>query len=360
MKVAYVIPFDVSSSDALRPRLLERVNLWNEYGVETHLIACVADSHADRLFYDSLPCRVSLAEGLHPQLATRHIPRLVDSAALDIVYARYGLPTPGLARVSKAHPTVLEVHSDDLLESKNRSLPFRAIVHAFRDMVLRNAEGIVFVDPDLMEAKAFGAYSPRRCAIPNGILLDADKSARLRSKDNRSLRPQLVLVVGSNETWQGLDKLAELARLCPMLDFHVVGDAVRQESMSDNVTIHAQMRAEDLHEFLVGMDVGIGNLALERIGRRRPSPLKIRDYIRAGLPCILAHDDPDLNMNDSTLLNLGYDFRVTSAVADRVTTFSQSLSGARVSSSVANAVSLQRKERARIEFMADVLQAASR
>jgi hypothetical protein len=109
-----------------------------------------------------------------------------------------------------------------------------------------------------------------------------------------------------------------------------------------------------MSSFLNGVDLGIGNLAVERIDRPRCSPLKVREYIAAALPCIIAHDDPDLNQLPG-VLNLGYGFTPSLEVAAKIDSFVQEWIGRACPIDLAEAVDLAHKEDARLEFLASVV-----
>lgn len=360
-RVAYVFPFDVSQMPGMSERLHERVSTWSELGVETHLIACVAQSREDVDFYASIPCDVTLLRARHSQLATMRVPKAVSESKADVTYMRYGLPTPGLVMAARANPTVLEIHSDDLAEARYRSWAFRALLRAFRGPLLSSASGLVFVDPDLKGGpggRSFAGLQAPRISIPNGVKLQMHVDYGGTRPRNPG-PPRLVMAVGAAEPWQGVDKVIELAQLCPTLEFVVVGDLASLPNAPPNVTLAGPKRGREFTDALESADCGVGNLALERVGRRRPSPLKVRDYIRTGLPCVLAHDDPDLEFEDPTVLNLGYGFAPSAEVAKRVTEFAEATCGRSISERVALAVSMTEKEHRRLTFLSSVSSAES-
>jgi hypothetical protein len=101
------------------------------------------------------------------------------------------------------------------------------------------------------------------------------------------------------------------------------------------------------------MDIGVGTLAMERINRRRRSPLKVREYIANGLPCIIAHEDPDLAGLEG-VLNLDYGFKPDRAAADRILQFTNRWMGKTCPPEMATAVDVRKKESQRISFLSAV------
>lgn len=350
MRVAYALTFDFSLAHGLLQRMSERAEVLLEQGVDLELFVAVPQDADDR-WVRRFPCPVTLVRGKHSATASWHLSDAIAAGSFDVCYVRYGLPYPGLVRLARSIPCVLEIHADDVAEARYRPPHYGLLVRLLRRQLLSRAAGAVFVDPDLAASPRFTRIRGPRSVITNGVRLRGD----VRYGGTRRRRegpPRLLLAAGAAEPWQGIDKYLELAALCPQLEFHVAGPDLGG-SLPANVIAHGQLAPEDFESLLDGVDVGVGNLALERINRPRASPLKVREYIRAGLPCLLAHDDPDLSA-DETVLDLGYGFEVSEGVAARVTGFAAQVVGVVISERNAAAVDLVTKEDARKRLLVGV------
>lgn len=346
MRVAFAMPFDVTGAHGLQERVVERMRAMQTFDVEVCLFTA---STAARSLNSSHELSVRSLLFSRAPLATASLPMVVSPRAFDVCYARYGLPYPGLALLAQRLPTVLEVHANDLEESRVRGAFKRRLVEARRTAVLGRAAGLVFVDPSLAEDEAFSRFTVPQVVIPNGVSVGTAWQQRGRSRDVGN--PKALFLLGADEPWQGLDKLLEIARLTPEVDYLVAGDLPQVGPTPPNVRFVGQVRGAELATLLAAADVGIGNLALERIDRRTPSPLKVREYIRSGLPCVIAHDDPDFRWPDPTIFRVPYGFEVTEAVAAGISTFIYSMRGQRVSHDVAFSVSHEHKEKLRVDFL---------
>ena len=353
MIVAYILTFDPTVNSGLWSRLKERLDRWTAEGVVVHLfVVCRPNSE---LFgaQVSAPHHLQLIAANNPLLGSLRLPKLVSACSPDLVYMRYNLPYPGMIWVTRRHATVLEIHADDTAEWAHRPLRYQVLGRVLRNALLRTVSAFVFVDPDLRDATAFPSQQPR-AVITNGICIDhhSQYGGERRRLDGP---PRLLLALGNEEIWQGVDKYAELARMLPDLEFHVVGPAVAREDRPANLKLHGRLEQSSLRQLLSAMDFGVGNLGLERIGRRHASPLKVREYIQAGLPCIIAHDDPDIAGLDGTL-NLGYGFVVAPLPVAMLSEFVRRWLGRACSTQMAEAVSVKAKEFQRLRFLREVLE----
>lgn len=355
LRVAYALTFDPSRLMGLWAKLQERLSLWSEQGVAVDVAVCVRPDSP--LVEATLPAphRLHTLTARRSFLATRHLRRWVRGLQPDIVYARYSLPWPGLASLAQSAPLILEVHADETLEREWQPWSFKMLSLIGSSHVLRKASGFVFIDPTLCNSGHLNRFGARRLVLPNGVLLDGSVSYG-RMRDRVPGPPRLVLSVGVPDRWHGLDKFEDLAGRCPDLEFHVLGcDAPPGDP--GRVIYHGQLSVSEHDAAIRRMDIGVGNLGLERIDRPAASPLKVRDYIRAGLPVILAHHDPDLPMSDDSVLDVGYGFTVTQAVAQRLNNFATAQMGRACSQGLARSVDAKAKERRRISFMREIASA---
>jgi hypothetical protein len=104
-------------------------------------------------------------------------------------------------------------------------------------------------------------------------------------------RPRAVFAGSPAMAWHGVDRLLELAREAPQVDFDLVGP--EPGPVPPNVTVHGTLAGERYWAVLGRADVAIGSLAMDRAGLREGSPLKVREYLLGGIPTIIGYEDTD-------------------------------------------------------------------
>ncbi len=95
----------------------------------------------------------------------------------DVVYLRHGLVHPGLIRLARRVPCVVEINGDDLAEFRLTSRRRYLLARATRGSLLRRAAGLVFVTHELAAMPSFAAYGRPSIVIGNGIDLSSVEPA---------------------------------------------------------------------------------------------------------------------------------------------------------------------------------------
>ncbi len=129
-----------------------------------------------------------------------------------------------------------------------------------------------------------------------------------------------LVAVGTIAFWHGWDKLIEAIRIVgndPEVDFNInlsiIGDGpdrikleqlVSSYNLSNNIKFTGLLYGKELYEEYNKAHFGVSSLGWSRVGIYEASPLKVREYLAAGLPVIAATKDPDFNNNDSIVINL--------------------------------------------------------
>jgi hypothetical protein len=335
-------------------RIKERLEAWRIAGVSADIFICCRESSTLIQEPPLRGHRLHLLVGRTPFIASFGLPKKLASFNPDLIYMRYDSPYPPMIELARRWPTILEIHSDDKIEWRFYPLHYRVMGTLFRSSLLCRIDGIVMVDPELMESSNFPVKKVPAKTIPNGICIPDD--TRYDTYRERQPGPsRLVLSVGNTLSWQGIDKFFKLALHLPDLEFHLVGLGADQvPTFPKNVTAHGRLLPGEVKPFLSTMDIGFGNLAPERAFRPYPSPLKVREYVAAGLPCVVAHNDPDLEGKDG-ILNLGYGFTDFEKAGIAVRDFALVWTGRACSLAMADSVNVLGKETERLAFFETVL-----
>ncbi|GAA4994832.1 hypothetical protein [Actinopolymorpha pittospori] len=352
LRVGYVVTFDPAGPMGLWEKLQDRLALWADSGVVADVAVCVRDT--------SSLARAEMAgpHKLHPLiasrsfLATRHLGGWAKRVRPDVIYARYALPWPGLRSLARYAPVVLEHHADEAVERRWRPWGVKVVSWLGSSYVLKAASGFVYIDPALSDSQHLSRFPAAKMVLTNGVRID--RSVQFGSvRDRKPGPPRLVMSVGVPERWHGLDKYEALAELCPDLEFHVIG-AEGLAASRPNLIYHGRLDVPAHDRLLHQMDIGVGSLGLERIDCEFASPLKVRGYIRAGLPVVLGHTDPDLPASEESVLSLGYGFAVTVDIARRLQDFAARQTGRTCSPALANNVDARTKEDRRLAFLREL------
>lgn len=356
MRIAYLCHWNLDSGDGVAKKVETQARYWRDAGHDVTIFALAAGEASDREGIRAFPYGKRSRRTQTALLADE-----VRSFRPDLLYARYDLFLPPVWRLLRSMRTVVEVNSDDRAEYirfvKWRGPRALAYNEVNRRAILGAARGLVFVTGELQRSSSFARYrGTPSVVVANGIDL------RSAIDQTPSERARAIFLGSPRQAWHGVDKLAGLARaLSSELDVDLVGYSLAELQMNvpdvpANVHVHGHLRREAYEPLLATADVGFGTLALHRKGMDEAAPLKVREYLEAGLPVVIAYDDPDLaEVEPWWLLRLPNDEGNTEREVGRIRDFIESVRGRRVpSGEVAPLISWQAKERRRLEFLSQV------
>lgn len=290
MRIAYVCHYDAFRCDGVVMKISTQVGEWRARGHSVEIFCLSAPAAARR---PVLAARVFPFIGDRRRVgATLKLDRAVRAYAPDCIYMRGDLYVPPLGRMLRSCASVVEINGDfselRLPGRSQRALWYAAFNNA---VMLRNVAGLVFIAHELACAPIFRAHDKPRLVIGNGA--NARRFGHVPAPSNE--RPRVVLLAGALVPWQGLDKFLWLAEHMPEADFDLIGPSESDlpAAPTSNVTVYGMLAAPDYDPILASCDVGIGTLALHRKNGSEASPLKVREYLLAGLPVIVGYDDTD-------------------------------------------------------------------
>lgn len=211
----------------------------------------------------------------------------------DLVYERFSLFSAGGADVADAlgAPVVLEVNAPLVEEQRrHRELIDEQAAVAIAGRALQRADVAACVsEPVAVWAREHGASRP--LVAPNGVNTDRVRPPLVRRGDDA---PPTVGFVGTLKPWHGVDVLvdamAELARRGRRARLLVVGDGPQRadlEAQAQSLGVDAgftgAVAPEDVPAVLQRLDIGV---APYRAADDYFSPLKVSEYLAAGLPVV--------------------------------------------------------------------------
>ena len=270
---------------------------------------------------------------------TAWLKRVLGEFPAEILLERYSLATgPGLAMARKVGiPYVLELNAPLVAEAiRHRGLedPGGRLAQRERQLIA-SADGVIAVSSALAEyALSCGAPPGRVVVIHNGVDL-----AAFRNADGRTVREQYELsgvvigFVGSLKAWHGVRALVEaMAELSAPVSLLIVGDGPEREAIREaarhlapgqRAVLAGAVAHDRMPDFLAAMDIAAAPFEPE------PgfyfSPIKIAEYLAAGLPvvCSAQGDLPAMVGDAGVLVTPGDTAELTRAlerlVRDRTT-----------------------------------------
>ena len=301
MRVVYLSEYSACQMSGVIKKILGQTRVWRRLGHEVRLALVSspcksidpAIGEAGRVFSSTF---VSSLTGppntyINKILSSEAVRRFVVQFKPDYIYYRDGLWYPGLERILSLAHYIIEVNTVTELELTG---PRRWLHRMTKRRLYSHAAGIVAVTNEI--ASSLRHYNKQAFFFPNGI-----DTEQLRPRlPPSNTRPALIFAGTPGQRWHGVDKLLIMARKLPEFVFHVVGPS-KVADAPPNIRFHGYASPEKLSELYNIADVGIGTLALHRIGMREAAPLKVREYLAYGLPTIIAYDDPALRGLDCVL-----------------------------------------------------------
>ena len=239
--------------------------------------------------------------------ANESVEKLLESAGdFDLVYERYSLWSKAGMAFARKHQCVgiLEVNAPLIEEQKiHRELPLEAEAQEIAKFVFSHADAMVAVSPGVKDyLETFSGAKGRVHVIANGVDLARFASAanqnavKFQQQDNTASTPVLGFL-GTLKPWHGVSGLVQAWALLRKEGYNVnlliVGDGpqhatlseeIAQQGLSDFVHFTGSVAPEQVPEWLARMDIATAPYPNQ--DRFYFSPLKIYEYMAAGLPII--------------------------------------------------------------------------
>jgi glycosyltransferase involved in cell wall biosynthesis len=355
MRIAYLAHVNDGRQSGVVAKIGAQLGVWREHGHEARLFLYTND---DGVAAGAAAGAMTLGRYTGPWSRLTTMTRLVAGIRAyrpDIVYVRWDLYYPPMEWLPRRPPLVVEINTDDLAEYR---LGWRRHRHLYnrltRRRVLGRASGLIFVTGELSRGPSFARLRGRRAVIGNAV----DLRAFPEQPPPRNDRPTLVFVGSPWQPWQGVDKVLRLAARRPQWQFELAGP-VRREATS-NVRWHGTVPREEAVRLMGGADVGIGTLALHRKGLAEASALKLREYLAVGLPVVYGNEDRDVDPLEPWVLRLANTESNVEDGLERIDRFVDEVRGRRVPRAQIGHLDAAAKERTRLDFFQELVDAAHR
>lgn len=358
MKIAYIAEFDVFSNDGVGRKINQQMESWINEGMEVQgfFISHSAGNknslpeHMNVYFSSFMNCETGFfKKQLNRMISIHALSDELKKYSPDVIYYRQNAWFPGLRKVLKTAPVVMEVNTNDLEEIKLFG-KMKAFLYRFgRDKILDHIDGIVAVSYEI--EKLFENISIPKYVIANGYDFSQCKKNSLTSRGTNEIN--IVFVGSPNLPWHGVDHYVEMAKMFPNYVFHLVG--LKSMEKSENLIEHGWLDKESLFALYKDMDIAVSTLGLYRKGMKEASPLKSREYACFGLPMIVGYVDTDLD-GENFVLNIGNYDRAVSEHEEEIVQFIKKWSKRSINiENVKNKLDYKYKEKHRLSFMKMVL-----
>lgn len=345
MKIAYLVHWDLSKETGVLKKIREQMSCWRALGHEVRLIALAPTAEVWSGLEGLDAIAVPRSGRWSRWRQGRTAARLAREWAPDLVYTRFGPYHPALDSLSRSFPTVLELNTDDRREFGLLLPRYKYLYHlATRSRLLERSRGMVAVTHEL--ARAYGGHGAPVTVIANGIDLSAYPELPPAPRTGAAVRA--VFIGAHDAVWHGVDKIVTLARQLPDWHFDLIGPSLA--AAPPNVTAHGPLARREYESLMAGADLAIGTLALHRKEMYEACPLKVREYLAYGIPCIIGYRDTDFPEAAPYLLELPNTAdNVLGSIAE-IREFGERVKGTRVSRGEIEHLDFGRKERVRLEF----------
>jgi Glycosyltransferase Family 4 len=293
VRIAYLISWRGGTLTGPFKKMAAQAATWTRLGHDVGLFVATSREAAEdwQALPEAVQVEVASSGALSGLAARRATYRALQRWRPEVVYLRHGVYAPGLRRVVRHVPTVLEINGDEVTIARQTSRLKGAWTAATRSRVLSQAAGAVFMTRELANSPGLARYRFERIVVPNGV----DLAATPRLAATTGPAPRLVLLGHPRSPWHGTDKLVGLAHRHPEWAFDVIGPDAGDlgQPAPSNLTLHPELPTERYLPLLAQADVGIGSLAMHRIGANENPALKVREYLALGLATMIGCHDPD-------------------------------------------------------------------
>lgn len=195
-------------------------------------------------------------------------------------------------------PVYLVHHTLELPELKSGKT-VKSKVQYFLELLIgqysiRAAKGTIAVTEEIFnyEISRVPNIFKNKIIYSNGIMYHKN----FQVLDSRGDIPEIVFIASYFYEWHGLDLLLnDLKKTQENFKLHIVGSVsendIRLINFDSRVILHGQLNEQHINKIMQKSWIGLGSFALYRKEMHEACTLKVREYLRSGLPVYSGHHD---------------------------------------------------------------------
>jgi hypothetical protein len=359
-KIAYTLLWSADWGSGILKKVVGQVRPWIAAGYDVHLFMVSYQDEVEDMVRRMDPHIMLTVRRCHGMLDRivqyqRLLP-LVLAWNPDIIYHRFGGYFPAVAALARRFPTVFEINTDDMREyALDRTYRYWYNLLT-RSLLLRHGRGMVYVSSAFPRLPSFARFGKPAAVIGNGI--DLSDYPLLPAPANDV--PRLVFIGSPAQPWQGVDKIALLARHCSDWQFDLIGTPHSElpQPLPPNLHVHGFLERQEYEPIFAQADVALGTLAMHRIQVDERSTLKFGEYLAYGLPTIIAYQDTNLLEPRPYVLRLPNTPDNVLTHLDDIRQFVRAMRGVRVPRNEIAHLDVHQKEQQRLAFFQQVIEQA--
>jgi len=313
MKIAFLTDEDVGRDSGVTQKIRSQVSSWTKLGADVQVFSMYS---SESISWD---CKVYSAnkklktEG--SSLFTKYCKYKLDMSLIvneiitfdpDVIYTRYVKYVPILEQL-KDYCIVTEVNINEKKEY---------FIHGFlkglfnlysRRKFYTLCNGAVFIAENLHDTFDQRVLKRKGVTIGNAIQYESDFDPLGYELDKCN---NIVMIGSAGQPWQGFDLCIELAKLMPQYTFDIIGPNKKELSKvypgktPENVIVHGFLSVNKMDVILRKSRLALGALRKYQLKMSQSSDLKVRLYVKYGIPVVLTCPDVDFMKENSYILNL--------------------------------------------------------
>ena len=240
---------------------------------------------------------------------------------------------------------ILVHHSKEVIELKVLREDWRGSIASFVEKIaggisVRTSCALLAVSKDLMKYQRVSRNLSKDFPIyffPNGIIVENIKILNEIENDNSSI--QIGFIAGRFLKWHGLDSL--LQHCIKDIDkdfekeiiFHLIGNLgtsydkqirlINKFNGKIKIKVHGTLKQHEYWKIFCKCNIGIGALAMHRIGLTDGCTLKVREMLAMGLPIFSGHKDTALPLDFPFYHSKGGDLQDIIKFTEKVSRFTR-------------------------------------
>ena len=300
MRIAYILTWNLCLRDGVTSKIGKQVEAWQSMGHEVEVF-CASSLSTEAPFPANIFRRGRIWDNPKAVFSNcktyNDLCNAVRTFKPDVNYLRWEFFKPSLARLMRKIPTVIELNA--IYKSEFRSRAKTSMVDRVRYLYNlmtssrfeRCAAGFVGVTQEIIDYQGAESLGVPSIAIPNSTNLTGKEPVPFEA--GHGALPRVVYMIGSDNPWHGVDDFLLFAEQTKgHLEFDLVaGFEISGASLPNNVSWHYSLDNQGFQNIFKKASCGFGTVGLHTKDMDEACPLKVRDYLSAGLPVVLPYLD---------------------------------------------------------------------